>query len=287
MKKLDWDLYCRLEDPVAKRLYRLLDKRFYRRDEVVLDLHELAFNKVRVGQNYDTAQVKRALMTGIRELEALWELRPMDPKERFRRVSSGKWEVVFARKSKRKAACAVEPSPIETELTSRGVTAQVAKGLVKNFPAEKVKRMVALHDWYRDHGQAKGPGFLVAGIKSAEEYVLPEAFRGSDRNAVANSRKRPERELRRRVRVERQEVVSTQDVEPFSAFWRALGVESRAAFEDAALASADPMKRDGYRRAKVGGGTLFEQYRRVILRDHFERLSAGSSSSGFADDLDA
>ena len=45
-RSLDWDLYLSLKDPVAKRLYRFLDKRFYRQGEVVMDLHELAFNKV-------------------------------------------------------------------------------------------------------------------------------------------------------------------------------------------------------------------------------------------------
>jgi len=197
-------------------------------------------------------------------------------------VSPGKWEVVFARKSKGKAVSAEEPSPLESELTRRGITAQVAKRLVKDFPVEKVKRMVALHDWYLDHGQGKGPGFLVAGIRSEEDYVFPEGFQKAEHRVkledTVNTRKRPERELRRRVRVERQVTGSTKDMEPFSAFWSALGEEARSGFEMSALAAADPMKRDGYRRAKTAGGRFFAQYRRVILRDHFERLQAHSET---------
>jgi hypothetical protein len=64
-----------LRDPVAKRLYRLLDKRFYPRDELVFDLHEPAFEKVRVSNGYNTAQIKRALLGGVRELEELWDNR--------------------------------------------------------------------------------------------------------------------------------------------------------------------------------------------------------------------
>lgn len=55
LKKLDWDLYCRLASPVAKRLYRLLDKRFYHADELTLDLHQLAFRKLRLSERYNTA----------------------------------------------------------------------------------------------------------------------------------------------------------------------------------------------------------------------------------------
>lgn len=279
LKKLDWDLYCRLEDPVAKRLYRFLDKRFYHRDRLVFDLGELAFNKVRVSPNYNTAQVKRALMAGIRELEALWELRPMEPEERFRKVSHGKWEVVFSIRQKRKAGTAEQVTPEQKELVSRGVTAEVARGLIKEFPAEKVNGMLQLFDWYRDHGQAKGPGFLVAGIKSKEDYVPPVGFAGTKHGSEANSRKRPERELRKRVRVERQEGQPSTIVDPFSAFWAALGEGAQRAFENAAIAAADPMKRDGYGRAQAGGGVLLEQYRRVILRDHFQRLGQASSGS--------
>jgi len=90
LKRLDWELYCRLSDPVAKRLYRLLDKRFYHGEEVVFDLHELATHKVRLSDNYDAGQIKRALAKGIRELETNWELRPLPAHKRFVRKERGK-----------------------------------------------------------------------------------------------------------------------------------------------------------------------------------------------------
>ena len=64
LKKLDWELYMSLKDPVAKRLYRFLDKRFYWKDTVTIDLHELAFNKIRVSRNYNTAQVNNTTGQG-------------------------------------------------------------------------------------------------------------------------------------------------------------------------------------------------------------------------------
>lgn len=75
MKRLDWGLYTRLESPVAKRLYRFLDKRFYHGNTVEIDLKELALNKVRLSSSYNVAQMKRALLKGIAELEREWELR--------------------------------------------------------------------------------------------------------------------------------------------------------------------------------------------------------------------
>ena len=93
-------LYCRLEDPVAKRLYRFLDKRFYHRDNLVLDLQDLAFHKVRVSEKYNTAQVKRALMCGIRELELAlgpsgrWRLRSGFGRSR---TGNGRWSLEESR----------------------------------------------------------------------------------------------------------------------------------------------------------------------------------------------
>lgn len=282
IKRLDWDLYLSLKDPVAKRLYRLLDKRFYRQNEIVMDLHELAFNKVRISRNYNTAQVKRALLKGIRELEAVWELRHADEDVRFRKVSRGKWEAVFVRKRRRKPKpidSAMSAQTLETELAKRGVGLATGAELVAAHPRERVESMIELFDWYNSQGKEKGPGFLVAGIKSAEGFVAPKGFetkaeRGR-RKAAADSRKRAEREIEKRREAKRRAREKRRE-EAFSAFWRRLGVAEQRAFEASALGEADVTKQDGYARLRDVGGEVFEQYRRIILREHFERsLRAG------------
>jgi len=277
LKKLDWDLYCRLKDPVAKRLYRFLDKRFYRSDRVVLDLHELAFSRVRVSQNYDTAQVKRALLAGIRELESLWDLKALPPEERFRKVGPGKWEAVFSRKPKRRKRPAEPASALEEELVSRSVVRKVARGLVRDHEPEKIERMLELHDWHRRKGEPKGPGFLVASIKSEGGYALPadlEAPRQRRaREAAENCRKEAEREFAARREAERLAHEKARG-EAFVAFWEGLAAGDREAFEEEAVREADATKRGGYLRSKKAGGVLFENYRRIILRDHFERRAA-------------
>ena len=279
LKRLDWDLYCRLEDPVAKRLYRFLDKRFYHRDELVFYLEELAINKVRISPNYDTAQMKRALTTGIRELEDLWELQSLDPEKRFRRVSRGKWEVVFVRKAKPKRASAPEPAGLERELITRNVSREVARELAAANPQDKIQSMIELFDWHNTRGEKKGPGFLVAAIKDPSGYVLPTGFQTQADKArqkqSENSRKAAERESQKRKELARQADAKRQEG-PFWAFWDSLSETQQEEFERDALARAEATKREGYLRTQAAGGTLFEQYRFVILKDHFSRTQLES-----------
>jgi Replication initiator protein A len=278
LKTLDWDLYCRLQNPVAKRLYRFLDKRFYRQDRITLDLHDLAFHKVRVSQGYNTAQVKRALQTGIRELESLWDLRPLPPGKRFVKLGRGRWQAVFERQPKpareRKTASA---HPLEQKLVERQVSASVARSLVREHPAERIESVIELFDWHNGRGESRSPGFLVAGIRSADGFTPPTGFETSAerrrRDTARNSRIAAERELReqREAKAAEQEGARQQ---AFTSFWEGLNTGERAAFEKVAFQAADAMKRDGYRRA--GGGPLQNQYWLMILREHFEKSSGAA-----------
>ena len=206
LKTLDWDLYCRLESPVAKRLYRFLDKRFYHGGEVAIDLHELAFRKLRLSESYNTAQIKRVLLKGIAELESLWELRSATADRRFRKLSRGKWEAVFVKKKRRQPRPEVqaqraeqENQSLEVALSKRGVGPAAAAELVAAHPRERIQTMLELHDWHNARGQERGPGFIVAGIRSKEPYSLPKGFRPSHQTAE-NSRIRPVREKPRQTK---------------------------------------------------------------------------------------
>lgn len=273
LKKLDWDLYCRLSDPVAKRLYRLLDKRFYNSPEVVFDLKELAVRKVRLSDNYDTAQIKRALAGGIRELEAVWELHPLPAEERFRKVRRGEWQVVFARKRSRPAARPKAADPAQVELlVTRGVSRGVAEDLAARH-AERVTTAVKRFDDAAAKGRPPGPGLLVDAVRNPDKYETEtqpakneqtrareallnrRAARVSDDPSPAEAQARSEESSRWRE---------------FLAFWRKLPAEDRDTFEAAAVAAATTTKADGYHRLRAVGGPAFHQYRRVVLRDHFE-----------------
>lgn len=64
----------------------------------------------------------------------------------------------------------------------------------------------------------------------------------------------------------------------FGAFWDNLSPAAQVQFEGDAIDHAEPTKRSGYYRAQGQKGPLFESYRTVILRDHFERTAASKET---------
>ena len=288
LKRLDWDLYCRLTSPVAKRLYRLLDKRFFYGDEVVFDLHQLAHRKIRLSDRYNTAQIKRALLVGIRELEVLWDLRPLPAERRYVKQGRGHWGVVFQRRRVRptKATLARQESQaadLTVELTRREIGPAMAAELVEKHSEVIIHKMVALFDWYSTRGQTKGPGFLVDSIRNPEKYRPPREFADNQQRD-----KRPDRVIKSSNRRSPTTVTVPSDAmeqsrdKAFQAFWQGLGPDRRVEFETAAVHGSSPLKRDGYLRLKSVGGPAFREYRQVILRDHFERSQNTKARPGMS-----
>jgi hypothetical protein len=278
LKKLDWNLYCQLRDPVAKRLYRLLDKRFYRANEVTFDLRELGVRKIRLSDSYDSAQMKRALANGIRELEAVWELNPLPTEQRFRKVRQGEWQVVFSRKKPRTTRVTAtreeKPTGVVAELVKHGVGHTTAVKLAGSVLEENIKTALELFDWYAKSNQVRGPGFLVDAIRNPDKYQHPQGFESSaqkrDRHQASESRNAATREIERQEQVRQQREAESR-WRAFTAVWESLPEAAKLAFEQAALASASPTKRDGYHRLQSLGGPVFEQYRRIVLLEQFER----------------
>lgn len=282
LKRLDWNLYCRLKDPVAKRLYRLLDKRFYHDHDVVFDLQDLAVRKIRLSPNYNTAQIKRALANGIRELETVWELRQLPPARRFVKGEGGRWQAVFPRRTHRQVVrettqAETQQSDLAIELTRREIGPSVAEDLVAAHPAETIQTMLELFDWYNRKGQTKGAGFLVDSIRHSSKYRFPPGFESSVQRAARKALVGAQEQVQARKRVareQRQHATESARQAAFLEFWSNLGECARTDFEICALTAAAPLKRSGYHRLRATGGPAFEQYRQVILRDYFEQTRA-------------
>ncbi len=279
LKRLDWNLYCRLKDPVAKRLYRLLDKRFYHDHDVVFDLQDLAVRKIRLSPNYNTAQIKRALAKGIRELETVWELRQLPPARRFVKGEGGRWQAVFPRRSHRQVVrettqVETQQSDLAIELTRREIGPSVAEDLVTAHSAETIQTMLELFDWYNRKGQTKGAGFLVDSIRHSSKYRFPPGFESSVQRAARKAMVGAQEQAQARKRVareQRQHATESARQAAFLEFWSDLDEYARTDFEIRALTAAAPLKRSGYHRLRATGGPAFEQYRQVILRDYFEQ----------------
>ncbi|MEM7314000.1 MAG: replication initiator protein A [Planctomycetota bacterium] len=96
LKKLDYKTVRELS-PVARRIYRYLDKHFYppKRVSIVMDLKTFAFEHIGVSRSYDSTQIKRLFTQPIAELETIGFLAPTG--NRFIKVKGQRaaWEVVF------------------------------------------------------------------------------------------------------------------------------------------------------------------------------------------------
>jgi len=302
LKQLDWNLYCKLTSPVAKRLYRFLDKRFYHSNRVEIDLLELGLRKVRLSGNYNSAQLKRTLQKGIEELERLWDLKQRSPEERFRKDGLGKWIAIFERKAKRSRitvesiisnVATIAPSnpvpnsqsnlqELERQLVKRGIGPASAEELSLSQPATRIREMLELYDWYNSRGQPRGPGFLVQSLKKPAMIAFPPGFESSIQRLNRQQAKEAQKQAQQRAISKRERhAIQKQNSRQraFIVFWEALSPSEQDAFETESLEAADPMKKRLYLQASGKGGKVFEAYRQIILTDQFERTHGLGSSA--------
>jgi hypothetical protein len=114
IKRLDLDVFFRLQTPTAQRLYRFLDKRFYASPELSMDLVELACGHVGLTDAGNVALLKRRLAPAIEELESIGFIAKADLAERYQKVKVGVWRIHFRAGSppagRDKGAPPVEPA---------------------------------------------------------------------------------------------------------------------------------------------------------------------------------
>ncbi|MEZ6081918.1 MAG: hypothetical protein R3C56_41455 [Pirellulaceae bacterium] len=285
LKRLDWDLYTRLKSLVAKRHYRQLDKRFYSCQAIDIDLHDLAWKKLRLSASHNVAQIKRCLMTGIEELEQHWDLRPLNADRRFVKLGKGNWIVRFHRKRRSSPLtnssdstpklASLDTNQLEQSLIRRNVGPAMAEELVRKHPSDTVQTMLDLFDWYNQRGQQRHAGFLVMAIRSPESITMPLGFVSSVATATkraqqASLQAEKQAALSRRERESRER--EQRRVDAFYAYWAGLSPEQQDSFETEAIDTAEPVKRKGYYQYQGRNDRLFDQYRTILLRDHFERI---------------
>ena len=270
LKSIDFDYYKGLGSSIAKRLYRFLDKRFFHRGRWEFDLKEVSWEHVGLARSYDTASLKRKLLGGIRELEDKGFLQPMQEGERFRKVRSGEWRVVFEKaRSKLTApanASAQDGQAFVQALLERGVTPSTAQQIVASFTPERIQAQLEVFDWLvaqRDPKVSRNPaGFLISSIKS--EYVPPKGFVGREEQArraeqAAGSKKSAEERLRAKAEAEDAQRVAKQTA--IHDFWESVSDDERRHLETEALETANELERDLIKR----GGPFAETTRKSLL----------------------
>ena len=182
LKQLDLEFYLRLRLPTTKRMFRFLDKRFYRRARLDFDLRTLACEHIGMSRSYAPTELKRRLKPALEELEQNGFLEPLSPEERYSYVKRGTWRIILIRGRSAEAAGGPDPEQEAGELAdvlkARGVTARTAAELVAKHPAGRVRTKVDVFDWLIKNGDkrvGKNPaGYLVASIRS--DYQAPTDF---------------------------------------------------------------------------------------------------------------
>lgn len=186
LKQLDLEFYLGLRLPTTKRMFRFLDKRFYRRERLDFDLRSLACEHIGLSRSYKPTELKRRLKPAIDELEESGFLEPLTAEERYAFREKGQWRVLFIRGPRGRddlaaAEPAAESAALVEALTARGVAAKVAATLVDAHPPGRVRAKLEVFDWLVEHEDArvaKNPaGYLVASIR--DDYVSPRGYRGA------------------------------------------------------------------------------------------------------------
>lgn len=249
IKPIDLNTYYSLRSPIARRLYRYLDKRRLNKSSFELELESLAL--VNIGLASSTrvypSQIKQSLNTPHRELEKIgflsnvkyflgnnkaWRVKYTFGKENPLKNKVAPAPVVALEKTI--TAPPPEPAhPLEKALKERGIAGKVASGLV----AQHADRLPDLLDFY-DFVMGKRPsywtnpvGWLVQAIR--EDYTIPKDFQDyvprqqrekleADKRLLAQQiQEREEREQKReRDRNQRLESLTPKELTDLTAFIR-------------------------------------------------------------------
>lgn len=270
LKSLDFDFFRDLRSAVAKRLYRFLDKRFYRRERCEFDLKEFACEHAGLARGDDTANLKRKLRTGIAELEQKGYLKPLPESARFRKVCSGQWRVVFEQATDEQPEVSVatpgDRTALVAALIERGVAPSTARQTVRDFGPEEIQAQLQPFDWLRAHADPKvsrnPPGFLISAIRG--EYAPPREFVTHDEQMKKKRATAPQKilteERSRRVKNLR-EAREKERQTAIAEFWKSLSEEERRQAETEALEQASPRERSMI----AEGGTLGAAAEKVVL----------------------
>ena len=208
IKKLDLEFYLDLQSAVSKRLYRYLDKHFWYRSRMQVNLFVLAHEKIGISRNYVYASSLR------QQLEpALEELRDKGLLSEFEFIGKGKSTdvVLVAAHAPRKVS--IEPPPmqphqtishessaaktvmpsgrpnqggdsneecLERLLIQRGIADKQARRLVEGRGIDALERIAAIIAHFDSlvsggsHLVSRNPqGFLYRAVEKPFEFVLP------------------------------------------------------------------------------------------------------------------
>ena len=294
IKSLDYDFVLELESSISRRLYRFLDKRFYKARNLSFELKNLAYEHIGLSRNSPVADLKRKLLTAIDELVGKQFLKPLPKEQRFRKERAGVWHVHFEKSdfvpvaaNKASAETKTAPPGSETDLSETtaviqklvdaGVRLETAVELAGKYPAAYIESKIQLTEHLTKTKSKKvsdnPPGFLITAIRT--DIPLPRSFVTPEQKQAKEEAKKKRQEVLQQQeakRKEREEAAERERRRTIDQFWASLPKEDRIAAEAEALSQADRMYQDLLSK----GGSLAEAARQNLMDDYaLERLSQG------------
>ena len=242
LKQLDLDFYLQLRLPTTKRMFRFLDKRFYRRERLDFDLKTLACEHIGMSRSYAPTELKRRLKPALDELEGLGFLEPLTPEERYSWVSKGNWRILLIRGPRGRETAAPPPVDEKAELVAalraRSVAARVAGELVEKHPSHRVRTKLEVFDWLvknEDKRVGKNPaGYLVASIR--EDYASPGGYAAPppppEPSKAAERARAAEADRQRRAAAKAEAEAARAREAALRSKWEALPAADREAITD-------------------------------------------------------
>lgn len=268
LKQVDYEFYKRLESTVAKRMFRFLDKRFYRRTKLDFDLRTFACEHIGLSKSYHTGELKRGLIAAIQELENEGFLKKLPTEERFVRTGIGEWTIVFIRGGNCVSAPPIDVQPeatdLEKALIARGIAPASARALVSSFSEERIREKITFFDWLSEKSdvrvQRSAAGFLNKAI--SEDYKLPHDYQAARRKKTSVQVRKPTQAIRS------EEPPSPQllaEREAIQSYWSSLSDEERERVETELVAKAQPFIREQYHHGREERGLLFQTIRQGLI----------------------
>ena len=272
----DLELYRAINGGVAKKLYRYSNKRLWQKSRYVIDLRELAEDKLGFKRGHYLSELKRLLAPSFDELSRFGYSVKLEKGHKAAKVH------VASRKrtSKSESQHLPEPTGLEKELIDRGVDRvgkKSAARLVTKHPAEHIREQIENFDDRAAHGEKLSPGWLVAAIESEKGYSFRKGYKSkAQRRKEADAkRQRFEKEAAERDRekesLAEQKQRDRDATERFRQFRDSFSEAEQIRLEDEMLAKENGFIRQQFLRARRSGDIgMFHQmlWEKHIMSDY-------------------
>jgi len=217
IKKLDLEFYLDLQSAVSKRLYRYLDKHFWYRSRMQVNLFTLAHEKIGISRNYVYASsLRQQLEPALEELKEKGMLSDYEfvgkgksteiilmaahaPKKTIaatpeQRPHGGPTDSALAN-SDRLAADGSEAEQLARMLADRGISEKQAKRLTAGQGIDSLRRMAVIVTHFDTLVQSASPlvsksptGFLYRAVERPFDFTLPGEKKATQTNLGLRSR---------------------------------------------------------------------------------------------------